>query len=75
LKTNIPTIGAWENWCVMPPRLARFGGLKELRKARPHAIGQLFYYAVTPEAEPPDITPVLIDVSIAGDSPFPGPRQ
>jgi len=44
-------------------RLARFGGLKELRKARPHAIGQLFYYAVTPEAEPPDITPVLIDVS------------
>jgi LmbE family N-acetylglucosaminyl deacetylase len=44
-------------------RLARFGGLKELRRARPHAIGQLFYYAVTPEAEPPDITPVLIDVS------------
>ena len=44
-------------------RLARFGGLKELRKARPHAIGQLFYYAVTPEAEPSDITPVLIDVS------------
>jgi hypothetical protein len=34
-----------------------------LRKARPHAIGQLFFYAVTPEAEPTDITPVLIDVS------------
>ena len=44
-------------------RLARFGGLKELRKVRPHAIGQLFYYAVTREAEPSDITPVLIDVS------------
>ena len=44
-------------------RLARFGGLKELRKAPPHAIGQLFFYAVTPEAEPTDITPVLIDVS------------
>lgn len=44
-------------------RLARFGGLKELRKARPHAIGHLFYYAVTREAEPSDITPVLIDVS------------
>jgi LmbE family N-acetylglucosaminyl deacetylase len=44
-------------------RLARFGGLKELRRARPHAIGQLFFYAVTPEAEPTDITPVLIDVS------------
>ncbi len=44
-------------------RLARYGGLKELRRQLPHAIGQLFYYAVTPEAEPRDITPVLIDVS------------
>jgi N-acetylglucosamine malate deacetylase 1 len=44
-------------------RLARFGGLKELRKAPPHAIGQLFYYAVTAEAEPRDIAPVLMDVS------------
>jgi LmbE family N-acetylglucosaminyl deacetylase len=44
-------------------RLARFGGLKELRKTPPHAIGQLFFYAVTPEAEPADITPVLIDIS------------
>jgi LmbE family N-acetylglucosaminyl deacetylase len=44
-------------------RLARFGGLKELRKARPHAIDQLFYYAVTADAEPRDITPILIDVS------------
>jgi LmbE family N-acetylglucosaminyl deacetylase len=44
-------------------RLARFGGLKELRKQKPHAIAQLFFYAVTPEAEPRDITPVLIDVS------------
>jgi LmbE family N-acetylglucosaminyl deacetylase len=44
-------------------RLARYGGVKELRKAPSHAIGQLFYYAVTPEAEPTDITPVLIDIS------------
>ena len=44
-------------------RLARFGGLKELRSQKPHAIEQLFFYAVTPEAEPRDITPVLIDVS------------
>ena len=44
-------------------RLARYGGVKELRRAPPHAIEQLFYYAVTPEAEPPDITPVFIDVS------------
>src|SRR5579885_3664099 len=36
-------------------RLARFGGLKELRLQKPHAIEQLFYYAVTPEAEPRDI--------------------
>ena len=44
-------------------RLARYGGVKELRKAPSHVIGQLFYYAVTPEAEPTDITPVLIDIS------------
>jgi LmbE family N-acetylglucosaminyl deacetylase len=44
-------------------RLARYGGLKELRGKPPHAIEQLFFYAVTPEAEPSDITPVIIDVS------------
>jgi LmbE family N-acetylglucosaminyl deacetylase len=44
-------------------RLARYGGLKELRGAAPHAIVHLFFYAVTPEAEPRDISPVLVDVS------------
>ena len=44
-------------------RLARYGGLKELHRSTPHAIEQLFFYAVTPEAEPRDISPVLIDVS------------
>ncbi len=44
-------------------RLARYGGLKELRRHPRHIISQLFFYAVTPEAEPRDITPVLIDVS------------
>ena len=44
-------------------RLARYGGVQELRELPPHAIGQLFYYAVTPEAEPANVTPVLIDVS------------
>jgi LmbE family N-acetylglucosaminyl deacetylase len=44
-------------------RLARYGGLAELRDLSPHAITQLFYYAITPEAEPRDITPILIDVS------------
>jgi LmbE family N-acetylglucosaminyl deacetylase len=44
-------------------RLARYGGVRELRKSPSHAIEQLFYYAVTAEAEPANITPVLIDVS------------
>jgi LmbE family N-acetylglucosaminyl deacetylase len=44
-------------------RLARYGGLKELRRVKPHAIGPLFFYAVTPDAEPPDLGRVLVDVS------------
>ena len=44
-------------------RLARFGGLPELRGSPPHAIQQLFFYAVTPEAEPANITPIFIDIS------------
>jgi LmbE family N-acetylglucosaminyl deacetylase len=44
-------------------RLARYGGLVEIRDLAPHTIALLLYYAVTPEAEPRDITPVLIDVS------------
>jgi N-acetylglucosamine malate deacetylase 1 len=44
-------------------RLARFGGLQELHGAPSHAIQQLLFYAVTPEAEPTDITPIFIDIS------------
>jgi N-acetylglucosamine malate deacetylase 1 len=44
-------------------RIARYGGVAELRELAPHAIGQLFYYALAPEAEPRDVTPVLVDVS------------
>jgi LmbE family N-acetylglucosaminyl deacetylase len=44
-------------------RLARFGGLAELKRFAPHAIAQLFFYAVTPEAEPVDMARVLVDVS------------
>jgi N-acetylglucosamine malate deacetylase 1 len=44
-------------------RLARYGGLKELRRLQPHAIEQLFFYALTPEGEPAETTPVLMDVS------------
>lgn len=44
-------------------RLARYGGLKELKAQLAHATGQLFFYAVTPEAEPAGIQPILIDIS------------
>ena len=44
-------------------RLARYGGLAELRKFPPHAISALLYYAVTADAEPIGLSPVLIDVS------------
>jgi N-acetylglucosamine malate deacetylase 1 len=44
-------------------RLARYGGIAELRGAPKHAIGNLFFYALTTESEPPDITPIWIDVS------------
>ena len=44
-------------------RLARFGGLSELSHRPTHAAKQLFFYAVTPEAEPGNITPIIIDIS------------
>jgi N-acetylglucosamine malate deacetylase 1 len=44
-------------------RLARYGGLKELRPLAPHTLGRLFFYAVTPDAEPPGALPVLVDIS------------
>jgi LmbE family N-acetylglucosaminyl deacetylase len=46
-------------------RLARYGGLKELRGHAAHAIDSLFHYAITAEAEPRESTPLLIDVSDA----------
>jgi LmbE family N-acetylglucosaminyl deacetylase len=47
-------------------RLARYGGLKELAEHKPHAIEQLFFYAVTPEGEPSAENPILVDIS-SGD--------
>jgi LmbE family N-acetylglucosaminyl deacetylase len=44
-------------------RLARYGGVEELKDAAPHSIDQLFFYAVTPEGEPTDRQPMLVDVS------------
>jgi LmbE family N-acetylglucosaminyl deacetylase len=44
-------------------RLARYGGVKELRDLTPHAIGELFYFALGPGAEPTGVLPVLIDIA------------
>lgn len=44
-------------------RLARFGGLAELRELPPHVIGALYFYALSPDSEPCDKVPILIDVS------------
>ena len=46
-------------------RLARYGGVSELRTAPAHAIEQLHQYAITPDAEPAGVAPVLVDVSDA----------
>ena len=44
-------------------RLARYGGLVELKGQTVHTIGQLLFYAITPNAEPAGPPPVLIDVA------------
>jgi N-acetylglucosamine malate deacetylase 1 len=44
-------------------RIARYGGVAELRELAPHAIEQLFFYSMAPGAEPRDISPILVDVS------------
>ena len=44
-------------------RLARYGGVAELRELTPHAIGGLFFYALGPGSEPTSPPPVLIDLS------------
>ncbi len=36
-------------------RIARYGGVAELRELAPHAIEQLFFYALAPGAEPRDM--------------------
>jgi len=44
-------------------RLARYGGLKELKKFPSHKVTNLFFYAVSPDAEPSGAPPVLVDIS------------
>ena len=46
-------------------RLARYGGLRELKARPPHAVGQLFFYALSPGSQPATV-PVLIDISAPG---------
>jgi LmbE family N-acetylglucosaminyl deacetylase len=46
-------------------RLARYGGVPELRRLKPHAAGALLFYAVGPGCEPPGIPPLLVDISAA----------
>ena len=57
-----PRLGKMVRDCA---RLARYGGLRELRRLPPHTIDQLLFYSITPDSEPRDISPVLIDVSAA----------
>jgi LmbE family N-acetylglucosaminyl deacetylase len=58
----------WRLGCLArdAARLARYAGLKDLKSFASHAIDQLLFYAVTPEAEPRDTAPVFIDVSAPG---------
>jgi LmbE family N-acetylglucosaminyl deacetylase len=44
-------------------RLARYGGLAELRDLPPHKIGQLFYYGATADLSAPASACILVDVS------------
>ena len=44
-------------------RLARYGGVEELRDSPPHAIDQLLLYAITLDGEPKDGSGFFVDVS------------
>jgi LmbE family N-acetylglucosaminyl deacetylase len=44
-------------------RLARYGGLAELKELPPHAIEQLLFYHLAADPDPVGVQPILIDVS------------
>ena len=44
-------------------RLARYGGIKELSALPAHRIESLFFYALNVDAEPRDVSPILVDIS------------
>jgi LmbE family N-acetylglucosaminyl deacetylase len=50
--------------CRDAARLARYGGIAELREIAPHTIERFYGYAVTPGAEPPPDHPAIrVDIS------------
>jgi LmbE family N-acetylglucosaminyl deacetylase len=49
--------------CRDAARLARYGGIAELRDLPPHAVTHHFAYAVTPAAEPRDQMSIRLDIS------------
>ena len=50
--------------CIDAMRLARYGGIAQLRDLPPHAVGHYFAFAVTPSAEPPrDCAAIHVDIS------------
>ncbi|MDQ8188000.1 PIG-L family deacetylase [Pelagicoccus sp. SDUM812002] len=49
-------------------RLARYAGIAELSELKPHAIESLYYYAITPSAEPTPQQPFVFDVSLQIDA-------
>ncbi|MBA2623736.1 MAG: PIG-L family deacetylase [Chthoniobacterales bacterium] len=53
--------------CRDAARLARYGGIPEMRDLAPHAIEHHFQYAVTPAAEPPGLS-VRVDISAHFDA-------
>lgn len=55
----------WRLGCLVrdATRLARYGGVAELRSLAPHSVDHLLFYAISPDAEPGDVAPVLIDIS------------
>ncbi len=49
-------------------RLARYAGVEALADKTPHAIEALYFYAITPGAEPVGNTPFVFDVSLQIDA-------
>jgi len=47
-------------------RLARYAGVKELRRRPAHAVSHVLFYALSADAEPRDQPPVFVDVSEEG---------